>query len=165
MGKEFHLDAVRIGGGLYGLWPSRELQIQLQNSFTLTPVLSWHTVISELKRAAKDDYVGYDLTERIPRATTIAVLPIGYWHGFDRRLSSKGSVFSHNRLLKVLGRVSMDLTVVDVGNFRCHVGDRVTLIGGKGKMYISARDLADQCGTIHYEILTRINPLIQRILV
>lgn len=165
MRDEFHLDAVRVGGGLYGLWPSRELGIQLEDSMELRPALSWHVIISEIKRAAKGDYVGYDLTERIPRATTIAILPIGYWHGFDRGLSSRGNVLIHGRLAKVLGRVSMDLTVVDVGNIKCRVGDRATIIGGDAHADITARDIADQCGTIHYEILTRINPLIQRVIV
>lgn len=165
LGEEYHLDAVRVGAGFYGLWPSKELEAQLGRRIHLEPVLSWHTTVSEVKPASKGDYVGYDLTERLTRDTTIAILPIGYWHGFDRSLSGKGKVLIRGRVAKVIGRVSMDLTAVDVGNKLCRVGDRVTLIGEDRGRQITARDVAQECGTIHYEILTRINPLIQRTIV
>ncbi len=159
--KKYHLDAVRIGIGLYGLWPSRELEMQLGDKIKLKPVLSWHSMISEIKNLKKGDYVGYDLTERMQKPTQAAVIPIGYWHGLDRRLSSIGEVLIKNKRAKILGRVSMDLIVADISGIKCGVRDRVTIIGGA----ITASELAQKVGTTHYEIVTRINPLIERVVV
>lgn len=75
--KKYHLDAVRLGIGLYGLWPSRELEIQLASKIHLWPVLSWRAVISEIKNLKLGDYVGYDLVERVCADTKMAVIPIG----------------------------------------------------------------------------------------
>jgi alanine racemase len=162
---EYHLDAVRIGIGLYGLWPSRELELQLHKTIELYPVLSWHSVISEVKELRSGDYVGYDLTERIFKPTTMAVVPIGYWHGFDRGLSGIGEVLIHGKRARVLGRVSMDLIVVDVTGLKAKVGDVATLIGGEKNVFLPASEMAAKIGTTHYEIVTRINPLTERVLV
>lgn len=159
--KKYHLDAVRVGIGLYGLWPSKELEMQLDKEIKLKPALSWYGIISEIKNVKKGDYVGYDLTERLTRPAIIAVIPIGYWHGFDRHLSGIGEVLIGGRRTKVLGRVSMDLIAVNATGIKCKVGDRVTLIGGE----IGAPEMAAKVGTTHYEIVTRINPLIERIVV
>ena len=99
--RKYHLDAVRIGIGLYGLWPSKELQIQ-KKTVRLKPVLSWHSLISEIKSLKKGDYVGYDLSERVSRPAKIAVIPIGYWHGFPRNLSGTGEVLINGKRAKVL---------------------------------------------------------------
>jgi len=161
--KKYHLDAVRLGIGLYGLWPSRELEVQLASRIHLQPVLSWRAVISEIKNLKVEDYVGYDLVERASRDTKMAVIPIGYWHGYPRSLSSIGEVIVNGRRSKVLGRVSMDLLTVDVGGIRCKVGDAATLIGRDGGAEISASEIAQKSGTTHYEFLTRLNPLMERI--
>jgi len=160
---KFHLDAVRIGIGLYGLWPSKELMFQRQN-LNLKPALSWHTMISEIKNFDKNDFIGYDLVERVTKPTKAAILPIGYWHGFPRALSGNGEVLINRYRAKILGRVSMDLAVVDVSNISCKKGDRVTIIGSQKTSEIHAFDLAQKIGTIHYELITRINPLIKRII-
>ena len=164
LGKKYHLDAVRVGIGLYGLYPSKELEIQLPE-IVLKPVLSWRTVAGEVKRLIEGDYVGYDLAERVRRPTLMAVLPVGYWHGFPRNLSSVGDVLVGGRRGKVLGRISMDLTTIDVTGVRCRRGDIVTLIGRAGKEEIKAFDAAQRSGTIHYEFLTRLNPLMERVVV
>ena len=186
--SKYHLDAVRIGIGLYGLWPAKELEIQMagkihphikRGSFStnnkspyphsgvrvnLHPVLSWKTIISEVKNIPTGQFAGYDLVERVSRPTKIAVLPIGYWHGLPRALSSIGEVLVSGRRARILGRVSMDLTVVDVTGIKCQVGDQATLIGRDGDAEISAFEIAQKAGTSHYEIITRLNPLMERIL-
>ena len=160
--KRYHCDAVRVGIGLYGLWPSKELEVQ-RDDLALFPVLSWRTFIAEVKTAEAGSYIGYDLTERLRRRTKLAVLPVGYWHGFSRSLSGPvGEVLVRGKRAPVLGRVSMDLVVVDVTGIGCDVGDRVTLIGRDGKEEIKAPEVAGRAGTIHYEFLTRLNPLIER---
>ena len=162
--QKYHLGAVRSGIGLYGLWPSRELMIQ-NKDIKLNPVLSWHVLISEIKNLKKGDFVGYDLVERVMKSTKMAILPIGYWHGFPRSLSGIGEVLIKGRLARVLGRVSMDLVVVDVSGIDCKVGDRAVIVGGQNGNEISASDIAQKFGTTHYEFVTRINPLIERIIV
>ena len=162
--KKYHLDAIRIGIGLYGLWPSKELNVQLPK-IKLEPVLSWHALISETKKIKKGEFIGYDLTERALKNTLSAILPIGYWHGFPRALSSIGKILINGKQARVLGRVAMDLIVVDASNIKCKVGDRATIIGKDQKETIFASDAAAQIGASHYELITRINPLIERIVV
>lgn len=196
-----HLDMVRIGMGLYGYFPSRESQIfafslppagrageghmrfsklslppegRVGEGVVLKPVLTWKTIISEIKEIPAGSFVGYDLTERVLRKTKIAVLPVGYWHGYDRRLSSVGEVLVRGKRAKVLGRVSMDMITVDITaingnpkskipNSKVKVGDEVILIGRQGRGAIWADELSLKIGTTPYEFLTRINPLIKRV--
>jgi len=162
--KRYHFDVVRIGIGLYGLWPSKELNIQLPE-LKLEPVLSWHALISELKEVKRDEYIGYDLVERATQNMKIAVIPIGYWHGFPRALSSIGCVLIGGKTARILGRVSMDLIVADVTDIDCRVGYEAVIIGNQKGMVMSASDVAGQISASHYELVTRINPLIERIIV
>jgi len=169
-----HLDMVRIGMGLYGYWPSEEAKSEKRKpqhkeqemQIKLKPVLSWKTVIAEVKKIPKGSFVGYDLTERTHRTTTIAVLPIGYWHGYDRGFSSQGKVLVEGARASVLGRVSMDMVVIDVTDIpSARVGSEAVLIGAQGKEMIDAEEFGRMIGTSSYEVLTRINPLIKRIVV
>ena len=162
--SKYHLDAVRIGIGLYGLWPSRELMVQ-KSGIKFKPVLSWHALISEIKKIKKGDFIGYDLTERALRPTAIAILPIGYWHGFPRGLSGTGEVLIKGKLARVLGRVSMDIIIADVGGINCNVGDKAVIIGRQKNIEVSAADISQKLSTTHYEFVTRINPLIERVII
>ena len=163
---KYHLDAVRVGIGLYGLWPSRELEMQKGQEIVLHPVLSWRTAVSEVKSLKKGDYVGYDLTERVVKDMKMAVLPIGYWHGFPRALSSTGDVIIRGERARVLGRISMDMAAVGLPKgTKVKHGDVVTLIGRDGKEEIPAAELSEKSGTSHYEFLTRLNPLMERVVV
>jgi len=155
---EYHLDAVRVGIGLYGIHPTEELKTQLPK-IKLKPALSWHSAISETKKGDSGSYVGYDLTERLTRPTKIAVLPIGYWHGYPRALSGIGKVLIRGKKARVLGRVSMDLIAVDVTGIKCERGDKATLIGAQKGVEISAYDLARELGESYYEIITRVPPV------
>ncbi|HEX4104427.1 MAG TPA: alanine racemase [Candidatus Paceibacterota bacterium] len=161
--SKYHLDAVRIGIGLHGLWPSKELEMQLGDRVTLVPTLSWRAVVSEVKKLQKGDYVGYDLTVRVPRDMMMAILPIGYWHGFPRALSGAGELAIRGQISRVLGRVSMDLLAVTAPR-GAKVGDIVTLIGRDHGIIISADDAAQKAGTTAYELLTRLNPLMERVI-
>ncbi|PJC70062.1 MAG: alanine racemase [Candidatus Tagabacteria bacterium CG_4_8_14_3_um_filter_41_8] len=158
-----HYDLVRVGIGLYGLWPSKEVQAAFGAQIKLKPILLWKAVIGEIKKAARGERIGYDFTETLSRPTTIAVIPIGYWHGFPRALSGIGRVLIKNKPAKVLGRVSMDMISVDVSGIKAKIGDEAILIGKDGKNTVSADDIADLCSTSSYEIISRLNPLIKRI--
>jgi alanine racemase len=161
---KYHLDAVRVGIGLYGLWPSKELEVQLGKKIKLRPTLSWRAVVGEVKRLKAGVYVGYDMSERAPHDMKMAVLPLGYWHGFPRALSGVGEVLINGARARVLGKVSMDLVAV-APKGAARTGNVVTLIGRDGKYEITAAEIAGRSGTIHYEFLTRLNPLMERIVV
>lgn len=161
---ESHFDMVRVGIGMYGLWPSKEVEAGFRRRVKLHPVLSWKTVLGEVKTLQKGDRVGYDLTEKVNKKTLVGVCPVGYWHGYPRALSSIGRVLVKGGMAKILGRVSMDMIVVDLSGIKnARAGDLVTLLGRDGKEEVSADELADLSGTINYEVVTRINPLIERI--
>ena len=159
-----HFDMVRIGIGMYGLWPSTDIeQFYAQKKEKLEPVLSWKAVVSEVKDVRKGERVGYDFTEMLTRDTTLAVIPVGYWHGLPRALSSKGRVLIHGRSARILGRVTMGMIVVDVTDIKgVRSGDIAVLLGKDGEEEIKAQELALFSGTTQYEIVTRLNPLMKR---
>ena len=152
--KKYHFDAVRVGIGLYGLWPSKELEVQLGDKLKLQPVLSWRTRISEIKKLKAGDYVGYDLTERVPRATTMAILPIGYWHGVPRVFSGGGAqIIVRGKRIPTLGRVSMDMLFADLSQIpQAVVGSGVAFWGNQ----IPVDAVAEASGTVGYELLCAI---------
>lgn len=158
-----HYDMVRIGIGSYGLWPSVNIKDHSWTKLPLKPVLSWKTVVADVKKAPAGSGFGYGFMEKVSRDTKFAVIPIGYWHGYSRSMSSTGNVLIRGKRAKVLGFVSMDITVVDVTDIRgIKVGDEVTIIGRDGSDEVSADELASVAGTTNYEVITRINPLIKR---
>jgi alanine racemase len=161
-----HLKAVRLGIGLYGLWPAESIKQTYRSKFHLQPALSWHTKVIQIKRIPAGTSIGYGSSYTVNRKSTIAILPVGYWDGFDRKLSNNCDVLIGGRLCPVVGRICMNLTMVDVTKVpRVKVGDKVTLIGCQGYKQITVEDMAGRTGTIHYEIVTRINPLLPRIII
>ena len=134
---------------------------RFQNKIKLAPALIWKTIVSEVKTLPDGGAIGYDFTESVKAGTKIAVCPIGYWHGYPRFLSGVGRVRIKNHFAKVLGRVSMDMIVIEVTKIKnLGVGDEVVLLDGrKGP---TAEELASLTQTSSYEIITRLNPLIQR---
>lgn len=163
---ESQLDLVRIGIGLYGLWPSLEVQQGYSEKVPLEPILSWRTVISEVKTIPAGEGIGYDFIEKLAAPGQIAICPIGYWHGFPRALSSIGHVLVNGEKAKVLGRVSMDMIILDVSKVKnVKASDVVTIIGRDGEQEISAQEMAAVSDTSWYEIVTRLNPLMKRVYV
>lgn len=163
MYPEYHFDMVRVGIGMYGLWPSRETKGAVGRKYKLAPVLSWKAIMSEIKNLKKGTKVGYDLTEELKKDSLIAIVPVGYWHGYPRLLSRKGILSVEGKAAKVLGNVSMDMIMIDVtGIPRVKIGGEVAIIGGKDGHYAEADMMASDADTINYEIVTRINPIIKR---
>ncbi len=155
---------VRVGIGMYGLWPSEEIGLQSKN-LTLKPVLSWKTHVAQIKTVAKGSTIGYGLTYVTKKPTTLALIPQGYADGYPRALSNKGMVLIGGKYAKILGRVSMNMFVVDVTNIqKVRVEDVVVLLGTQGKNTLTAEMLARWALTINYEIVTRISPLLPRII-
>ncbi|MFA6527322.1 MAG: alanine racemase [Candidatus Babeliales bacterium] len=158
-----HCTMVRLGIGLYGLWPSQEnkqLTEQLYPNFSLKPAMTWKTRIIQIKDIPAGSYIGYDRSHQVDRPTRLAILPVGYWDGFDRRLSNKGQVLINNQLAPIRGKVAMNLCIVDITGLDVSVDHEVTLLGNHQD--ITADDIAGLCETINYEIVTRINPLLPR---
>lgn len=158
-----HCTMVRLGIGLYGLWPSQEnkhVTERLYPDFVLKPVLTWKTRIIQIKEVAAGSYIGYDRSHQVDKPTRLAILPVGYWDGFDRRLSNKGHVLVNNQLAPIRGRIAMNLCIVDITGLDVTMEHEVTLLGNHPG--IAADDIARHCGTINYEIVTRINPLLPR---
>lgn len=162
---ESHFDMVRIGIGMMGLWPSLETKSYFSQKLTLKPALSWKTIVSEIKAVKAGEKIGYDFTESVENDSKIAILPIGYWHGFRRNLSSIGHVLIQGQRAKIIGRVSMDMVVVDISGINVKVGDIATIIGKDGKEKITAEEMAALSDSSWYETITTINPLIKRIYV
>ena len=155
---------VRFGIGLYGLWPSLDTQIAMTERaarpLTLRPAMRWQTKIVHLQRVARGETVGYGRTHRTRRDSVIAVIPVGYAEGYDRKLSNQGDVVVRRRRAPVVGRVMMNMTLIDVTDLPgVQVGDEVTLLGGA----VPAEHIATHVGTINYEIVSRISPAIPRV--
>jgi len=159
-------DLVRCGISLYGLWSSQrvcDIMERRDRFVRLRPVLSWKTIVGPMHWVPRGAPVGYGCTERVRRRTRIAVLPVGYWDGYDRGLSSVGEVLIHGKRCKVIGRVCMNMIMVDVTDVpRVRLEDEVVLIGRQRRAEVTTDELAGKIGTINYEIVTRINPLLPR---
>lgn len=146
-------DMVRLGIGLYGVSTSPEEQK------LLLPVSRLFTTISQIKTIPAGDYVGYNQGFRAERATTIAILPIGYADGLLRSLKNRGKVWVNGTLCPMVGNICMDMCMVDISGVDAKEGDRVELFGE----HQPVRDFAEQAGTIAYEVLTSISPRVKRI--
>jgi alanine racemase len=131
----------------------------------LQPVLSWKTRVIFLKTVPAGASVSYARTWTAGRASGIATLAVGYADGLPRALSNRGEVLIRGVRAPVVGRVTMDMTMVDVtGIPECVVGDEVVLIGSQGAASISAVELATWAGTNPYEILCGISARVPRVL-
>lgn len=163
------LQLARIGIGLYGLWPSRETMVSLKeqgSEFKLEPVLSWKTRVAQVKTVAAGEYIGYGCTFRTSRRTRIAVLPVGYYDGYDRKLSNTAYVLIKGKRAPIRGRVCMNLCMADITDIPgVRPEDEVVLLGKQGREHLSAEQLAQWIGTINYEVVTRINPALPRVVV
>ncbi len=161
-------DMVRVGIGMYGLWPSKETLLSIlmkgAGETPLRPVMTWKTRIAQIKLVPSGAYIGYGCTYRTTHPTRIAVLPIGYADGYDRRLSGIGTVLVGGRRALVLGRVCMNLVMIDVTDAEgVRLEEEVVLLGRQGSEEVSAAQIASLCNTISYEIVSRIHPQIPRI--
>lgn len=161
-------DMVRVGIGMYGLWPSKETLLSIlmegKGETRLKPVMTWKARIAQIKTVPPGAYVGYGCTYRTTHSTRIGVIPIGYADGYDRRLSGIGTVLIGGRRAAVLGRICMNLTMVDVTDVEsARIDDEAVLLGRQGSEEVSASQIASLCNTISYEVVSRIASHIPRI--
>jgi alanine racemase len=148
---EMHLELVRPGITLYGLFPSDRLRERI----ALKPAMEFKTVIIHLKKLPKGSGVSYGRTYTTRKEEKIAVLKVGYANGYSRALSNKGEVLIRGKRAPVIGRVCMDLCMVDVTHIPgVQVGDEVVLFGRQNDSVIEVDEIAQKANTINYEIIT-----------
>ncbi|HKP80994.1 MAG TPA: alanine racemase, partial [Pyrinomonadaceae bacterium] len=161
-----HRDAwgnmVRPGGVLYGLW--RDVLPPTTDDPELLPVMSLHTRISLLKWVPPGETIGYGCTFEASRRSLIATLPVGYHDGYMRGLSNRAHVIVRGIYAPVVGRISMDLTLIDVTTVSgVDVDDQVTLLGWNAELKIAAEELARIAGTLSYEVTCGISERVSRV--
>lgn len=166
---ESRFDLNRVGISLYGFWPSQATKISYrqlhQDLVDLKPVLSWRTKVTSINNVVQGQYIGYGCTYRARHDMRVAVLPVGYYEGYPRMASgSPAVVLIGGHRYPIVGRVCMNMMMVDVthGPKSVKVGDTVTLIGQDGSEALSAAEVANWAQTIHYELLSRLHPAIER---
>lgn len=151
-------DFARVGIALYGAEPLDA------NSPRLEPVMRWRTSIGRLKTLPTGHAIGYGMTFHTTRVSRIATLPVGYADGYRRALSNRGEVLVRGRRAPVVGRVSMDLTTIDVtGIPDAQLGDEVVLLGAQGEDEITAEELARKLDTISYEVFCGVGVRVPRV--
>ncbi|MCC6803229.1 MAG: alanine racemase [Anaerolineae bacterium] len=158
--NETHFNAVRVGLAMYGLSPSELAQVPPN----FKPVLSWKTVIAQVKTLPPGHPVGYGSTYQASENDRIAVIPVGYSDGLRRAPQYWGHVLVRGNVAPIVGRVSMEKTTINVTHIPgVSVGDEVVLIGTQEGMTVSIDDIARRLGTISYEILCGIVPRAPRV--
>jgi alanine racemase len=154
---------LRPGLALYGYAPRFTGGAQPADAHELKPVLTWKTRVASLRWIEPGEIAGYCATFRAARRTRLALLPVGYADGLNRLLSNKGTVLIRGQRAPIAGRISMDLTIVDVTDIAgIELGDEAVLIGQQGAERITAYDHAVIAGTIPYEILCNIHARVPR---
>jgi alanine racemase len=157
-----HLDMVRPGIILYGLYPSDEVD---KSRIDLKPVMSLKTRVSHVKILGAGRAISYGGTFITKRQSIIATLPVGYADGYSRLLSSRASVMIRGQRAPVVGRVCMDQCMVDVTDIQGAVepGEDVLLFGGSGDPTVSTDEIAMIIGTINYEVVCGVSRRVPRV--
>ncbi len=163
--KEARANVSRLGLGLYGLLDGSTFKPQLD----LKPVMTMETIVSGVKKLMRDETTGYGNTFKAEKDLTIATIPVGYYEGIDRRLSNVGSVGvgSENLACPIIGRVSMNITTIDVSHVpstEIQIGAKVTVISDEASDPNSIVSMANKCGTIAYEIAVHVPAHLRRII-
>ncbi|RRA48277.1 alanine racemase [Acidipila sp. EB88] len=162
---------VRPGLALYGVEPrlvraDGAAAAEAGSAAALEPVMRWKCEVTSLRVVDAGASVGYNETFHANGPTRLALLPVGYADGLNRRLSNLGAALIRGRRAPIVGRVSMDQTVVDVSGIAdVGIGDEVVLLGTQGSGRIAVEELAEWCGTIPYEVFCGIGARVQRVAV
>ncbi|MBU3716299.1 MAG: alanine racemase [Candidatus Nanopelagicaceae bacterium] len=158
-----HFDLVRLGIAMYGLSPDVK-SMGGSESLNLKPVMKLRARLHIVKDVPAGSQVGYGGTATTKTDTKLAVVAMGYADGVPRNANSSAGVLVGNKKAPIIGRVSMDQFVVEIGNDSiAHAGDWAYLIGSEGGDGYTADAWAEACGTINYEIVTRIGPRVPRV--
>jgi alanine racemase len=158
---ETHLDMVRPGISLYGFFPSAEVN---RERISLTPAMMLKTRVIYVKMVPAGFHISYGLTYQTENPTVIATVSAGYADGLSRLLSSRGQMLVRGSRAGIVGRICMDLTLLDVGHIPdvC-IGDEVVIFGSQGQECIPVEEIANSLNTIHYEIVTSLSSRVERV--
>ncbi|HDP94243.1 MAG TPA: alanine racemase [Candidatus Aminicenantes bacterium] len=165
------MDMVRIGILQYGFWPTREIQVHYRNrrqgfALKLRRVLSWKSRIMVLKQVHTGEFISYGTSTFAEEDKLIAIIPVGYSHGYSRSLSNQGRVLIRERRAPVIGLVNMNMLLADVtGIPEVKAGDEVVLIGTQGDTEISLASFAEFNDQLNYELLARLPAETPRVVV
>ncbi len=156
--RETHFNMVRVGLAMYGLSPSENVPVP--EGFQ--PVMTWKTMVAQVKTLPAGHPIGYGNTYITHTEERIAVIPVGYADGY-RRVPTWGEVLIHGQRAPIIGRVSMEKTVVRVSHIPdVSIGDEVVLLGRQGSDAITAEEIAARLGTINYEVVCSVLPRVPR---
>jgi alanine racemase len=142
LGPEYHFDLARVGAAIYGV--GARIYTKLQNPVHLS------APIIQIRKCEQDEYAGYGATKLVKKGSILATIPIGYADGFSRFFSNNGMLYLGDKPAEIIGRISMDLTIIDVTNHNAQIGDMVEILGPN----LYPDDLAARSGTIGYEVIT-----------
>jgi alanine racemase len=159
--RESHLDLVRPGILLYGVYPSAEVR----RTIAVQPALSWKSRVVYFKVVTPGHPVSYGSTWQADHNVRVVTVPVGYGDGYFRALSNVAQVIIRGKMHPVVGRVCMDQIMVNIEWDTAYNGDEVVLLGAGGDQVITCEDLAAWAGTIPYEVLTNINTRVPRVYV
>jgi alanine racemase len=157
--RESHLDLVRPGILLYGVYPSAEVA----HTIEVRPALSWKSRVVYFKVVQPGHPVSYGSTWQSDHPVRLVTVPVGYGDGYFRALSNVAAVIIRGKRYPVVGRVCMDQIMVNLEWDSAYNGDEVVLVGADGDVAITCEDLAEWAGTIPYEVLTNINTRVPRV--
>ena len=166
---ESRFNAVRLGISMYGLWPSRGVQAWAKKEshtkkLHLKSALRYRTRLVSVRRIPAGSYVGYGCSFQSPKPMTLGVVPVGYAEGLPRSLSNMGFMLLNGAVVPIVGRICMNMTILDISKRpQSKPGDEVVIIGKSRSKEITATDIADWAGTINYEIVTRLPESIERV--
>ncbi|HSJ67860.1 MAG TPA: alanine racemase [Anditalea sp.] len=164
------MDMVRIGIALYGFWPSQETYMSKYKDLESYPgknplrrLLSWKSQVMSIKKVKMGDFIGYGSSYMAPRDMTIALVPVGYCHGFSRKLSNLGKVLVQGKILSIVGTVTMNSIAVDATDLK-HIerGEEVVIIGKQKKQELTVASFGESSNQVNYELLTRLPQDIER---
>lgn len=167
--KDTHFDMVRIGILMCGLWGGRDMISLVQRKgkkIKLSPALSLKTSVINIKTIKKGISVGYMNSWVANKKTIIAIVGAGFYDGIDRRYAKKGKVIIRGQFAEIVGKIAMNNFIIDISNIKnVKIDDTVTIIGKSNRKEISAYDIAETVGTSTYEVMTRINSNIHRVII
>ena len=156
---ESHLDMVRPGILMYGVYPSTEVR----RTIAVRPAMTWKSGVVYFKVVRPEHPVSYGSTWQSNHPVRVVTIPVGYGDGYFRALSNVAQVIIRGKKYPVVGRVCMDQIMVNLESDSAYNGDEVVLLGERGREIITCEDLAEWAGTIPYEILTNINTRVPRV--
>jgi alanine racemase len=156
------INAVRLGIGLYGINPLNKKDKDYKKYTKLQPVLSFKSKLTKVEKIEKEEKVSYNGTYKTSKVTRIGIIPVGYYEGLDRRLSNVGLVKIQNKYCPIIGRVCMNLAVVDLGRIKAKAFEEVEIISKNSKDLNSISNMAAISHTIPYELLVKLNNSIRR---